>query len=263
MKPNKNYKNISTKVEEESWELFNRLCEMKGMTPYELVQMVIDTLVRYMDDRHQLSVEMETLINTFENLQGWKQSFNLCDPTAEPQISEATYYLTDTNGQCGARAVMVSYPFMGQPISTYNVQTIAERMFCIVFPDLYRRLRHVGVTLDTNSVIETVERLVQDSIMKDDERTLATMFGDNDYSEHARKPKVDGPYRRKKHRDINSLFPDEGEEIFMSNDMFPDEEMMGDKSRARDDERDEMSVGTAFDFEKLDEANDDDDYEED
>ena len=48
---------LATKVSRTAAEQLARIAKKKGMTIYELIQMVCDTLIRYMDDRHNLSEE--------------------------------------------------------------------------------------------------------------------------------------------------------------------------------------------------------------
>lgn len=46
------YITLATKVSRTAAEQLARIAKKKGMTIYELIQMVCDTLIRYMDDRH-------------------------------------------------------------------------------------------------------------------------------------------------------------------------------------------------------------------
>ena len=57
---------LATKVSRITAEHLARIAKKKGMTIYELIQMVCDTLRRYMDDRHNLSEEMERAMSIFE-----------------------------------------------------------------------------------------------------------------------------------------------------------------------------------------------------
>ena len=48
---------VATKVNDYVKERLGRLCAKKGFTEYELLQMMCDCAVRYMDDAHNLSAE--------------------------------------------------------------------------------------------------------------------------------------------------------------------------------------------------------------
>ena len=65
------YVTVATKMRREAAEQLARIAKKKGMTIYELIQMVCDTLIRYMDDRHNLTEEMERAMSIFEHMAGW------------------------------------------------------------------------------------------------------------------------------------------------------------------------------------------------
>ena len=46
---------VATKLSRPAAERLAKIAKHKGMTIYELIQMVCDTLIRYMDDRYNLS----------------------------------------------------------------------------------------------------------------------------------------------------------------------------------------------------------------
>ena len=174
---NNEFVTVATKISRESAEILKAICKEKHLTLYDLMQMCCDTLIRYMDDRHQLTPAMETMIHCFESLNGWGKSFNLCDTDTKPEVGEATYFFTDAETyHHGVRAVHVYKPFMGEPVCTYNIQEIFERMFCLLLPQIYRRLRLAGVELDTNSVLETVEVLLQGQSDYEEDRVLGEIF---------------------------------------------------------------------------------------
>ena len=203
---NRNYVSIATKVKRETLERFRIICTRMQKAPYEVLQLVVDTLVRYCDEPTSMSPDMEALIHIFEDLAGWKESFNLADPTARPTVSEATYYLTDADGERGGvRGVLVRTPFMGEADYTYNVTAILERCICLLFPSIYRRLRSAASELDTSSAVETIDRLLSDYLAGSDDRTLSSIFSDNRRSEYGRTA-VDAPYVRHNRRDMETLF---------------------------------------------------------
>ena len=82
---------LATKVSRTAAEQLARIAKKKGMTIYELIQMVCDTLIRYMDDRHNLSEEMERAMSIFEHLTGWADALNLADPTVHKEVAQAVY----------------------------------------------------------------------------------------------------------------------------------------------------------------------------
>ena len=115
----------ATKVNDYVKERLGRLCAKKGFTEYELLQMMCDCAVRYMDDAHNLSADMEQLMVTFEHMNGWADAFNLADPTVGREIGEAFYGTKDPSGKKhGQRCHWVYKPYFGDWQQSENVVNI-------------------------------------------------------------------------------------------------------------------------------------------
>ena len=150
---------IGTKVSPKFAETFNRICRKKGLNKYQAIQMMVDTFVRYTDDRYNLSEEMSLLMSAFEHMDGWNGAFNLADTTADKKIEEAIYFLTAAERR-GARAIMVHRPYFGNWTETSNVQMILERVIEVLMPERYRRLRMLAVDMECNSILELIDRMI-------------------------------------------------------------------------------------------------------
>jgi hypothetical protein len=136
------------------------------MSKYKLLQMVCDTLIRYCDDRYNLTEEMERAMSIFEHMVGWADALNLADPTVQKEIAQAVYIFQDTNGEKkGFRAVMVDKPFMGQWAEDQNVMHIFERIFNICMPDLYMKLFRARILLGCNNVSEVINLLADAQVI--------------------------------------------------------------------------------------------------
>lgn len=158
--PDERYVPLATKVSRHAAEQLARIAKKKNMTIYELIQMVCDTLIRYMDDRHNLSAEMERAMSIFEHMVGWADALNLADPTLNREVSQAVYILQDGDGKKrGFRAAMVTKPFFGIWDETENVQVIFERIFNVCLPELYMKLFRAKIILECNSVTEVINLL--------------------------------------------------------------------------------------------------------
>ena len=132
---------LATKVSRHAAEQLARIAKKKGLTIYELMQMVVDTLIRYGDDRHNLTEEMERAMSIFEHLVGWADALNLADPTVHKEVCQAVYIFQDADGnKKGFRAKLVSKPFCGIWEEDSNVMHIFERIFNICMPELYLKL---------------------------------------------------------------------------------------------------------------------------
>ena len=160
------YKNVSSKLSKYSIERLTRIAQKKGMSIYQLVQMVCDTIIRYMDDRHNLSEEIERAMAIFEHMAGWADALNLADPTVQKEIAQAVYLFQDAEGEKkGFRAVMVDKPWMGVWTQTENVMDIFERIFNICMPELYMKLFRARIILGCERVSEVINMLADAEVI--------------------------------------------------------------------------------------------------
>jgi hypothetical protein len=157
---------LSTKVSRRAAEQLARIAKKKGLTIYELIQMVCDTLIRYMDDRHNLSEEMERAMSIFEHMVGWADALNLADPTVHKEVCQAVYIFQDADGQKkGFRAKMVNKPFCGLWTEESNVMHIFERIMNICMPDLYMKLFRARILLGCETVSEVINMLADAEVI--------------------------------------------------------------------------------------------------
>ena len=160
------YVTLATKVSRTAAEKLARIAKKKGMTIYELIQMVCDTLIRYMDDRHNLSEDMERAMSIFEHMVGWADALNLADPTVNKEVAQAVYIFQDSDGgKKGFRATMVNKPFMGKWTEDSNVMHIFERIFNICMPELYMKLFRARIMLECNTVAEVINMLADAEVI--------------------------------------------------------------------------------------------------
>lgn len=202
----KGYIVVSTKVSPEAYEKLTRLARRKGLSLYELNQMVLDTLIRYMDDRHNLSAEMEQAMSIFEHMNGWKDALNHADPTVVKEVGEATYYL-QAEGKKGTRAIHVDKPWMGIWTQTANIQQILERTICLLMPERYRRLRQLAVEMDCQSILQLIDVMIDAHTLDCLNAEFRQPFEDANRSDYGKKPHEGAPFRRKHHKGIKEEQP--------------------------------------------------------
>lgn len=199
---NNRYVVIGTKTSRQFYVTFNEICRKKGIKPYQAIQMMVDSFVRYTDDRHNLSAEMEQLMSIFEHMEGWKDAFNLADANTERQIDEAVYLMT-ANGKKGTRAVMVHRPYFGNWTETYNVQHILERMIEVLFPERYRRLRALAVDMECNSLLELLDIMIDAHTVEQVNRELRKDFEDCNRHEYGKPIEYGQRTKRKHHKGVD------------------------------------------------------------
>lgn len=213
------YKVVATKVSAESWRALRKICKKKGLTPYDFLQMVVYTIVRYGDDRHNLTADMERAMSIFEHMQGWEDALNLSDPNMQRVIGEAIYFLCDDEGKKhGTVPIHVTRPFFGNWSETCNIQTIVERFFSLALPERYMRMRRLAVDMECKSLLELFDALIDQHSKDADVAHIRHEFEDARRSEWG-KAEWEQPYRRKHHKDPDSPVRD----LFHPNHIISDE----------------------------------------
>lgn len=197
------YEVVATKIRKEAKDRLEALCNSRGMTKYDLLQMMCDTLIRYMDDKHNLTPEIEKAMSIFEHLKGWGGAFNLADATSDPAIMEATYYLRDS-AKPGVRGVHVERPWIEGHTweQTYNIQEILEKTICLLMPERYRRLRLLAVDNECSSILQLIDMLIDEHSKDADVAHIRKGFEDANRSDYGRVP-ADQPYKRKHFKTVN------------------------------------------------------------
>ena len=206
-----NFVSVAGKISTWSYGRIMRILKRKGLNIYQMIQNFCDTIIRYMDDKHNRTPDVEKAMNMFEGMIGWDNNFNLCDPNTKSEISEATYYLSDFSkeGKKGVRVVHVDRPLMDKWTQTFNVQQILERFMFLTFPSLYRRLRFIAVCRECTSILELLIDIVGELEREEDKKELLRDFEDADRGDFGQKPNEGQPYKRPYEASQDTLFKDE------------------------------------------------------
>lgn len=191
------YKVISTKIKKSSAALIERVCAKKGMTIYSLFQMYSDVTIRYMSDRHNLTPEMERMMLNFENMEGWSKAFNFADYTTTPVIEKALYFIGDKDHK-GCRGVIVNRPFFNAWTQELNVQDIFEQTLNHLFPERYKRLRQMSVSMGCTNILDMIDALLVEYSHDADTQAIREEFEDCNRSDYGTKAS-DHLYKQKKH----------------------------------------------------------------
>ena len=160
-KNNTGFVPLATKVTREEARVLNLIAKKKHMTVYELMQLVCSFLVRYTSDRHNMSEEMNRLMILFHSEVGWKDAFNLCNPSAETEVAEEILILQQ-KGKKGFGAVKIMKPYMGTWLQTENSLDIVERVIEVCIPSAYQRLRDLAQDMGCPRVGEALIMMADD-----------------------------------------------------------------------------------------------------
>ena len=199
---------VAGKVSTWCYGRLSRILRKRGLNIYQMIQNFCDSIVRNMDDRHNLTPESEKIMATFEHMIGWEDNFNIGDPNVKPEVSEATYYLTDEDGKKGVRVMHVEKPFFGQWTQNFNIQQILERFMCLTFPQLYKRMRFIAVCRQCASIFELLTEIVAELEEEEKKKELLEDFEDANRGDWGQKPH-EHPYRRRHEKSDDTLFKDE------------------------------------------------------
>ena len=181
---------VNTKVTAEAYARLKAICKQHDFTLYDMLQMLCDCIIRFMDDRHNLSDNLVRIIRMFEDLPGWKTATRLTEDLTDAQVMEAFYVLRHPKGTGASRIVHVTRPMLdGDPegwIATHNIQLQLERFIELTAPSLYKHLRMLAVDLGTESLLDTIHIIANLYKENEDEKELRLQFENNDWHEGAR-----------------------------------------------------------------------------
>ena len=213
---------VNTKVTPEAYARLKAICKKYGFTLYDLLQMLCDCLIRFMDDQHNLTEELMRIIRMFEDMPGWKTAFRLTEPIDKAEIMEAFYVLRHPKGKGAPRIVHIERPLLdGDDLGwlvTYNVQTELERFIEVINGSLYRHLRMLSVELGNESLLDTIQTIVNLYRENPDEQELRLQFEQNDWHKGAQihdRQQYKRPYTKSMDTFENQqkLFEDKEEEV--------------------------------------------------
>ena len=180
---------LQTKVTPEVYAQIQHIGNTFGFSVFHTLRMFCDVMIRLGDDKHNLTEELMRMVRQFENIPGWSKSICLADPEQEIGIVEAIYVIR-ANGKEGYRLVWVERPMMDGDAygwsATYNVQRILERFIEVMNPSLYKHLRLLAVTIGTESMLDTIQRIADEFMENPDEVELRLQFEQNDWHQGAR-----------------------------------------------------------------------------
>lgn len=204
---------LQTKVSPEVYARLESICQTYGFSIFQLLRMLSECIIRYMDDQHNLSDDLIRVMRMFEDIPGWRKSICLAEGLEDMNIVEAFYVLRAKHLN-GYRLVHVERPVMQGDedgwIATFNVQRMTERFVELLNPSLYKHLRMLAVDLGTQSMLDTIHTIANLYKENPDEVELRLQFESNDWHMGAHMQRDTVYQRRNSHSmeyiDQQSLF---------------------------------------------------------
>ena len=196
---------VATKISENMARVLNQIARKKGIKVYELMQLVCWFLIRFTSDEHNLSEDINRLMIMFHSDVGWKNAFNLCNPTIESEVAQELLILQQP-GKRGFGAVLVDKPFMGTWTQTENVNHIVERVIEVCLPDVYKRLRILATEMDCQSLVEVLVSMADTNTTEwISEQNRREMEGVSNMHDYAGAIEYGNKYKRVPHRTPDSV----------------------------------------------------------
>ena len=197
---------INTKVTQTAKDRLKAICQQYDFSLFDMLQMLCDCLIRFMDEYHNLDESLLRIIRMFEGLQGWDNAFRVTEPfeetdeneekTSSVEIMEAFYVLKHHKHNGEPRVLHVIRPMMdgdaeGWQVNenyrgTFNIQGQFERFMEVMFPKLYKYLRWLADSLETESLYDAIYMLGDKYKENPLENDLRKLFEEMDWHKGAR-----------------------------------------------------------------------------
>jgi hypothetical protein len=174
-----NTKTFSVKMPTWSWQLLNIIAESRehGTNGNDLVKKCLEFIIESAKISGPVPPEYRVLLDMLKLDTSWHGAFNFADAAAQTDIAQVVLILQQHDEQGKPRKgfglAMIDKPFLpGEtPTMTLCVDEILERITEVATPGNYRRLRWLGIKLNTESIRETLTLLA-------DEQTIASLDDD-------------------------------------------------------------------------------------
>ena len=196
---------VQTKVPTHIKQLLDILAKQRGMSTYELLQLLINAFITAAKASGPLSPQMKTLIEMLQTDTSWKGAFSFTGLSGSTDIEQVILIMRqrDQAGRAkpGFGIAMIDHPCCGGTTMTLCVDDIFERLLKVSMPGLYNRLEKVGDKLCCATHRETLTLLseyMDDSINKEEE--LSEMPGYGEYHEYGKRVEYEKKYKRVPHR---------------------------------------------------------------
>ena len=146
---------VQTKVPQHVKQLLDILAKQRGMSTYELLQLLIDGFITAAKHDGPIDSEHRMLLESIKLDVAFSKAFNFASPTAKTEIAQMILILQQP-GKKGFGLTMITKPFLDTPTVTRCLDDIVERVVEVAMKGLYRELRQIGVALESQSIRETL-----------------------------------------------------------------------------------------------------------
>lgn len=210
---------ISCKIPAQWLPLLNMICAMKGANMNDLMKMCLQFIIETARVTTEPSPDMKALLHMMKISANWHKMFNFVT-NGQMDVAQCILVLQqskDGKPREGYGLAMFNKPFMGGDFQTKDkdvegymtlcADEILERVVEVTMgKDDYWDVRKVAQHFESNSIRETLVRMVDDQTIMDlSEEDLDEMPGMGDYHDFGHRIEYGKPTKRKPHRTPDSL----------------------------------------------------------
>lgn len=154
------YELVQTKVQKHVKQLLDILSEMRGMSTYELLQLLINGYISYAKASTEVPDEFRHLYESLKFDAAWNNAYNFASPTAQQDIAQMILVLQQP-GRNGFGMMMVNKPFMSDAYQTMCMPEIVQRVLEIAlgFRD-FVSLRQMVVYHEASDVLDMIRKMI-------------------------------------------------------------------------------------------------------
>ena len=201
---------VATKVPAYISELLTILAKQRGMEVYELLQLLINGFITAAKASGPLSPQMKTLIEMLQTDTSWKGAFSFTGLSGSTDVEQAILILRqrDQSGRAkpGFGIAMIDHPCCGGTTMTLCVDDILERVVEVSMKGLYKQLRQIGVSLESESIRETLTLLCDAKAIEDlNEQDRLELPGYGEYHDYGKAVEYGRKHKRIPHRTPDSV----------------------------------------------------------
>ena len=201
---------VQTKVPQHVKQLLDILAKQRGMSIYELLQLLINAFITAAKANGPLSPQMKTLIEMLQTDTSWKGAFSFTGLSGSTDIEQVILIMRqrDQAGRAkpGFGIAMIDHPCCGGTTMTLCVDDILERVVEVSMKGLYRQLRQIGVSLESESIRETLTLLCDAKAIEDlNEQDRLELPGYGEYHDFGKRIEYEKKFRRKHYKSPDSV----------------------------------------------------------
>ena len=207
MKDNEeSYELVQTKVPKHVKQLLDILSEMRGMSTYELLQLLINGYISYAKASTEVPDEFRHLYESLKFDAAWNNAYNFASPTAQQDIAQMILVLQQP-GRNGFGMMMVNKPFMSDAYQTMCMPEIVQRVLEIAlgFRD-FVSLRQMVVYHEASDVLDMIRKMIVAQYILDiEDSDREELPGYGNHHDYGRSMDDIQKFKRKPHRTPDSV----------------------------------------------------------